>query len=147
MKIIYYSLTALAILGSCSKAVDPNDKTKPVLEITSTNPVFKLEGDEKIIEAAKGSSFTVNVKITDNSGLKQLKFDIHENFDGHSHARKEGTNWATSKIVTHTGKEATHSETFTIPSDATLGEYHCEMIVLDQNGNESIEYILAVEVK
>ncbi|TAG54754.1 MAG: DUF4625 domain-containing protein, partial [Cytophagales bacterium] len=93
MKIIYYSLTALAILGSCSKAVDPSDKTKPVLEIVSTVPMFKLEGDEKLIEAAKGSSFTVNLKLSDNANLKQLKFDIHDNFDSHGHGKRLEATW------------------------------------------------------
>lgn len=147
MKYLPYSFITLVLLASCNKAVDPTDKVKPVLEITSTLPAFKVEGDEKIIEAPKGTNITVNLKLSDNSGLKQIKFDIHDNFDGHSHKRTESVKWETSKIINLSGKEGNHSQNFSIPSDATSGEYHCEMIVLDQNGNESIEYVLAVEVK
>lgn len=146
MKIISFSLISFAFLISCSKAVDPNDKTKPTLEIISTIPVFTESMNEKTITIKVGESFTINTKLSDNSGLKQIKYDIHSASDSHTHARLEHTDWATSKIIDISGKESTQSQVFTSPSDTHPSKYHCEMIVIDQNGNESIEYVVSVVV-
>lgn len=146
MKTLIITALSLSMLLSCGTKVDPSDKTKPTLEIVSTTPAFKVEGDEKLIELKKGESFTTKLKIMDNSELKELKFDIHS-AEGHTHARMEGSKWATSKVVNIAGKEQTLSESFTVPADAEVGEYHCAMSILDANGNESIEYVLALDVK
>lgn len=151
MKIIFYSISAFALLISCKKEnlPEPPDLTKPSLEIISSVPAYAVEGDEKVVEIAPGASVTVNVKLKDNTNLKQIKYDIHDASDGHTHiARTEAvTIWSDSKIINISGKEATQTQTFTAPADAKLTEYHLEMIVIDASGNESIEYILAVEVK
>lgn len=146
MKKLILVIGSVAMLSACGSKVDPSDKSKPTIEILSSVPVFKIEGDEKVIETAKNASFSVNVKLTDNSNLKQLKYDIHTANDEHKHARMEG-GWEISKIVDISGKEHSHTISIKVPSDAVLGEYHLGMAALDVNGNESAELIMSVEVK
>lgn len=125
----------LAVIGSgvmmisCDKD-DDTDTTAPVINSAT------IDGKEEGIEASVGNAMTFEVKVSDNEALGQLKLDVHDAFDGHSHDKSSGINWANVAIIDLSGTEQTVSHDMEIPTNATAGPYHAEILVIDAEGNE-----------
>lgn len=125
----------LAVIGSgvmmisCDKD-DDTDTTAPVINSAT------IDGKEEGIEANVGNAMTFEVKVSDNEALGQLKLDVHDAFDGHSHDKSSGINWANVAIIDLSGTEQTVSHDMEIPTNATAGPYHAEILVIDAEGNE-----------
>lgn len=125
----------LAVIGSgvmmisCDKD-DDTDTTAPVINSAT------IDGKEEGIEASVGNAMTFEVEVSDNEALGQLKLDVHDAFDGHSHDKSSGINWANVAIIDLSGTEQTVSHDMEIPTNATAGPYHAEILVIDAEGNE-----------
>lgn len=125
----------LAVIGSgvmmisCDKD-DDTDTTAPVINSAT------IDGKEEGIEANVGNAMIFEVKVSDNEALGQLKLDVHDAFDGHSHDKSSGINWANVAIIDLSGTEQTVSHDMEIPTNATAGPYHAEILVIDAEGNE-----------
>lgn len=125
----------LAVIGSgvmmisCDKD-DDTDTTAPVINSAT------IDGKEEGIEANVGNAMTFEVKVSDNEALGQLKLDVHDAFDGHSHDKSSGINWANVAIIDLSGTEQTVSHDMEIPTNATAGPYHADIYIIDAEGNE-----------
>ena len=115
-------------LGSCKK--NEVDETRPVIsEITEP-----LMNDTFL----SGSELHVDLKVSDNDELSQLKIDIHSAEDGHSHGKVDASSyWETVVIVDLSGKEQLVHEDIAIPADAASGTYHVIITAVDKSGNMS----------
>jgi uncharacterized membrane protein len=130
MKRILISLIAISTLFACSK---DGDSRKP--EISDLNINNKTEE----IEVEAGQSASINFTVSDNEGLSQIRMDIHDAFDGHTHGKTNAFNkffW--EQIDTLNGlTEFTGNITLDIPDSVAAGPYHLDVIVVDLAGNQS----------
>ncbi|MDX2195599.1 MAG: DUF4625 domain-containing protein [Cytophagales bacterium] len=133
-------IISVIVVFACGKDENkPADTTKPTTKLLFTSPAYEEHDNEYHADVEAGNTFTINVKISDNQQLKQLKIDAHHNFDDHTHAhgRAELTKWTFNKIYELAGTEQTISPVLTIPTDAVAGPYHIDMHALDASGNEA----------
>jgi hypothetical protein len=85
-----------------------------------------------------GSELHVELTVTDNEELSQLKIDIHSAEDGHSHGKVDiSAYWETVVLVDLTGATSSVHEHIDIPSDAATGMYHVILTAVDKAGNQS----------
>ncbi len=118
----------LLLVGSCKKGDDQKDLERPLISLQSP-------GDDTI---RGGESLLIRGIITDNEALSQVKIEIHDDFDGHSHGKKAGAPafvWDT--IMTLSGKETAIDFPLAVPEDIASGQYHFQMQALDASGNEA----------
>lgn len=133
MKFYPYLLSALVtgslfILPSCKK--DDPDKEAPVI-VSVTEPA---DGDTLMA----GSELHVEVNITDNEALSQLKLDIHSAEDGHSHGKvAANAYWEQIVLIDLSGTSQTIHEHVEIPATVAAGHYHVIVTAVDQAGNVS----------
>lgn len=131
---------------SCEREkIAEKDTTKPVI-----NLIAPADGDKLTIGDMNGVHF--DVEFMDNEALSSYKVDIHNNFDGHSHAPAARVNAATDSIAYSfnktwddiAGKRNTkvHHHQIRIPrkidgKPIKTGKYHLVVYCLDKAGNES----------
>lgn len=123
------AITLLLVIGfsSCSKDQDELDREKPVLTLQKTGSDTLNGGDTLFIQAL----------ATDNEGLSQVKFSIHNDFDLHTHGKNEATVFEWDTILNLSGLSADINFFIVIPKDLTSGPYHLLGMLLDQQGNEA----------
>lgn len=126
------------------------DREKPTISLQSVLPTPVADSlcgflSDRVIKVNTDSVLTIDLLFEDNQALSQYKIDIHQNFDCHVHERT--TPWQLLKIVDVEGKSAEVTESFTIPSDASVGNYHFLVLCLDAAGNEAdfVEYDIKIE--
>ena len=139
MKNILFIATLFATLfiTSCEKTGN-TDTTKPVIELKSP-----AEGET--LEAGSDNGVHFEMELSDDVALESYKIEIHNAFDGHSHAKAEGahehegTPFKFYKVYDVSGKRNAHihHHEIVIPSDATHGNYHLMVYCTDAAGNES----------
>lgn len=78
-------------------------------------------------------SFTFLFKSVNQ--LSQYKIDAHNNFDCHEHGKS--MEWSVLKITDISGTEITINEQLIIPENASAGNYHLMIRLLDVNGYEA----------
>ncbi|MBO6516718.1 MAG: DUF4625 domain-containing protein [Bacteroidia bacterium] len=129
MKLQFIGLSAVAVFAfaGCSDEEPATDNTKPTVSS------FKFE-DNDFVDA--GEHFDVRATFTDDVKLSEAFFEIHPNFDGHSHG-KANLRHSDSKIVPLAGTQGDADVHFDIPGNAAAGPYHMEVSVLDDAGNRS----------
>ncbi len=120
---IWLGCVLLVVFAGCNS--DDEDTTAPMIDALSVQPN----------EVLAGENLRVGATVSDNEALKQVKFEIHDLFDGHGHEKLAGTPWETVRIVDVGGKNAELTETFEVPEDATAGPYHAVLQVVDAAGN------------
>jgi hypothetical protein len=143
-KIIWISL--ILGLAACKK---DEDTSAPVVDYVRVNGVA---ADEH--ELLAGESFTVQLKLTDNEALNQVKLNVHAADDGHTHNGMGGGDdhgpnvgiWTASRILNLDGTEAVKNLTFSVPDDVA-GHWHLEVLLIDEKGNEAEEYITTLHVE
>lgn len=140
-------IIASTIFISCSSDNDTViDKEKPTININ---------GDfQNCVEIQKGVPFIFTAEITDNEGLGSYSFDIHHNFDHHTHSteaevtecklgvKKEATNpfkLVETSTVKGSPKTYTIKQEFTIPKKYEEGDYHFMLKVVDKAGWSTIK--------
>lgn len=145
MKKVFLALIAITTIVSCKK--EETDTTRPIIESVKVNGV---EANEHEFNA--GETITVEVQVSDNDALNQLKINVHAADDGHSHEGESGETfepntgtWSESEIVNLTGTNATRTATFQIPN-SVAGHWHVEVQLIDKEGNEATEYVTLIHV-
>ena len=140
-KVIYLSAIAIVsvfIFNACGR----EDLKKPFVSIVSP-----FEGGH----VEPGGKIELIASMMDDTELGSYKIEIHDAFDGHTHSQDlpgmqksiahEGETEDFSFSQTYTdaeGKDFHHiSLNIDIPENATEGEYHLTVHVLDKAGNEA----------
>lgn len=130
------------------------DVTAPTIEVLSFVPepvedeictmdapvVFRLVG---------GDQLSFDVIFKDNVALSQYKVDIHNNFDCHGHGGgsvpavlvpnvvNQTEDWTVLEINDIEGQSSSVMRTFDVPDNVTTGNYHYQIQVLDESGNDN----------
>ncbi|MEZ4800709.1 MAG: DUF4625 domain-containing protein [Flavobacteriales bacterium] len=145
MKKVFLALLAITTIVSCKK--EESDTTRPIIESVKVNGIAANEH-----EFNAGETFTVEVQVSDNEALNQLKINIHAADDGHSHEGESGETfeantgtWSESEIVNLSGTSSTKTATFQIPN-SVAGHWHIEVQLIDKEGNEATEYVTLIHV-
>jgi hypothetical protein len=148
MKKAILFFAAVVILASCKK--DEEDTTRPVIGSVKVNGAV---ADEHDVEA--GTTISIEVAMTDNKELNQLKVDIHSADDGHTHGDDGGGEeveeenigvWSDTRIISVSGESDTETLSFTIPN-TIKGHWHIEVSLIDKDGNEAVEYVTTLHVE
>lgn len=115
-----------ALIPSCKKP----DEERPTL-------ILEKPVDDQIVDS--GTTLHVEGTAKDNAGLSQLKIDIHDDFDGHSHGKlaSGATAFSIIRIINLSGKEYKFHEDINIPINTKAGKYHVTVSVVDEAGNLS----------
>lgn len=143
-KIIAVACIAISMF-SCKKS---EDNEAPVIQFVRVNGVV---ADEHHLDA--GTIMNVEVRMTDNIELNQVKVNIHPADDGHSHSTGGGGAtepntgiWTGTRILNLSGTEATRSVQFPIPDDVA-GYWHLEVMLIDRAGNQAQIYVTTLHVE
>lgn len=123
------TIAASLVFTACDKDED-NDTTAPVIKSAT------IDGKVEDIEVTAGTAMTFVVEVSDNEDLGQLKLDVHDNFDGHTHKSTASVSWAEVKIVELSGTDKTVTQEMNVPAEATAGPYHADILLIDAEGNE-----------
>jgi len=117
---------------ACSDDDENQDNIAPnILSVT-------MNGEDHDLSFTNGATINLAAEVSDNEGLGQLKIDIHDLFDGHSHGKLDGGDaWEMTKIVSLSGSSTTVNETMTVPDPVVAGQYHVILQLLDAAGNEA----------
>lgn len=119
----------LALLASCTEDEQVDNTAPQILEAL-------VNSEDHDIELNAGDKASLEVEVSDNDELSQLKMDIHDLFDGHSHG-KSNTTWEMTKIYGLSGSSATLTDSLEVPSPVIAGPYHFVFRLVDASGNES----------
>jgi hypothetical protein len=146
MKKVLFVMVTVVALASCKK--DSEDTTKPVINFVKIDGVV---ADEHEMNA--GETFTIEVSSSDNESLNQLKVNIHGADDGHTHdgsstGEVEAPNigvWSETQIFNLSGTTNTQTLTLEIPA-VVAGHWHIEAMLIDEQGNEAVEYVTTLHV-
>ncbi len=118
------------------------DVEHPVINSVMVNSV-----QQETHELTAGNSFVVQVGLTDNEDLSQLKISVHSADDGHGHVDLPGYEglenvglWSYSRVFDLSGTASSPTSTIAIP-DTITGVWHLEIMAIDQSGNESDEKV------
>lgn len=123
-------LSILALASACSDDSDNQDLDAPVI-LSAT-----LNGEDHDLEFNAGDAISLAVEASDNEALGQIKLDLHDVFDGHSHGKVAST-WTLSEVHDLSGTQTTFTETLQVPDPVSAGPYHLVLRLLDAAGNES----------
>ena len=126
---------------SC-KPEEVQDVERPVINNVMVNSV-----QQETHELTAGNSFVVQVGLTDNEDLSQLKMNVHSADDGHGHVDLPGYEglenvglWSYSRVFNLSGTTSSPTSTIAIP-DTITGVWHVEIMAIDKAGNESDEKV------
>ncbi len=145
--ILLFAVFALvAGLTSCSKDADDEAPAITQVRINGAAPSDHIHVDA-------GSEMTLQVTMTDNEELNQLKIDIHPNSDGHSHDGEDHDHggsaegdWEVLEVINLSGTSQTVNRSFVLPDDIR-GGWHLGILVIDKEGNEAEERYYELEVE
>jgi hypothetical protein len=118
----------LAVLFTACEDEEEMDVTAPVIHSVAIN-----DEDHDIMVMA-GDEIHLDAHVTDNEALGELKIDVHDVFDGHSH--KSAEKWAEVMTIALSGKEQHVHDHMDVPQDAMAGPYHAVFRLIDEEGNE-----------
>lgn len=135
-------LFMVLVCFSCKdkKKEDISKSEKPVITIISQSSptVSEYLCDalfDNILKVATGDTLQFTFYFQATNQLSQYKIDAHNNFDCHVHGKS--VNWSVLKITDLTGTEATIEEGLIIPENASVGNYHLMIRLLDIYGYEA----------
>lgn len=90
---------------------------------------------DNVLKVATGDTLRFTFYFQAVNPLSQYKIDVHNNFDCHSHGKS--VDWSVLKIEDLSGTEATVEEVLIIPENASAGNYHLMIRLLDIYGYEA----------
>ena len=130
------------------------DLTPPTMEVVNYVPQPSMDevcGTQEpvVFNLTGGDQLIFDVIFKDNEALSQYKVDVHNNFDCHGHG--EGnlfitpvpdvnnmtTDWTILDIQDISGLNAPVARSFDVPENVTTGNYHFQIQVLDESGNDN----------
>jgi len=134
-------VVGLLMLVACKPDV-VQDTERPIIGSVTVNGI-----SQETHQLAPADDMVVQVQVTDNTALGQLKVNIHSADDGHGHVDLPGfvglVNtgiWTYSKVFDLSGTSAAPSTTLVVP-DTISGVWHLEVMAIDKAGNESEEKV------
>ncbi len=121
-------LAAVGLLFTACNKDEEQDTTAPVIQSVTINE------EDHDITVMVGNEIHIDAHVTDNEALGELKVDVHDVFDGHSH--KSSIKWAEVLTIQLSGKEQHVHDHMEVPQDALAGPYHAVFRLIDAEGNE-----------
>lgn len=147
MKKILLILLVPAFIFSCKKK---EDKKAPTISISINHEIKTLEVcdvmENNVIELMPGDTCILHSEIHGDNTLSQLKIELHDAGDCHSHERPM-IEWVYSKIVDLESNHVNRADTIIVPHDAEHHVHHLSLKVLDVEGlaSEEKEFNVLVE--
>jgi hypothetical protein len=149
MKNILPLLFIITTITACKdkKKNEPNlnnNTSKPSITVVSKNIPTVTENlcdasFNNVLKTNTGNTLQVQFRFQGASNLSQYKIDVHNNFDCHSHGKIAASNpWSYLNIVDITGKDVSVTENLIIPANASVGNYHLMIKLIDELGNEAV---------
>lgn len=125
-------LFVLLALGAiaCSDDEDQDTTAPQILAAT-------INGEDHDLVFNSGDNLQVELDLSDNEALGELKLDIHDIFDGHDHNKRGGDAWELTEIIQVSGASSTLTHSLSVPDPVLAGPYHVIFRLLDAAGNES----------
>ena len=150
-RLIISSIIAITLLASCGDNMV--DIVPPAIQENAFIPA-PTEGDicgsvePKVFKLNGGDILGFDFVFTDDVALSQYKVDIHNNFDCHGHGggsapsvavpnvTNQTEDWSVLEIQPLSGTSAPIVWSTTVPSNVTAGNYHFQIQVIDESGND-----------
>lgn len=145
-KLFLLPVLALSVF-SCKKE---NNAGNPKIEVTVNRDVVTMElcghTEKNVIEVAPGDTLILTTHIEGDNELSQLRIDIHDAGDCHSHERP-AAEWSYHKIVDLASKHVERRDTIIVPMDSEHHNHHMSLKVLDKEGlsSDEVEFNVLVE--
>ncbi len=144
----------LLLLWACNEDGPTNegpDIQSPVIEVISSDPQAgegMICGSEEsnVIRVTTGNEINLSLTFSDDRNLSQYKIDVHNNFDCHSHGRLAAS-WQVLRIEDVSGKKMTIDKVLAVPEDASAGDYHLQILCIDESGNEAEPVLYSIQVE
>ena len=147
-----FALLAILLMSSCGKeSVDVTAPLMDVIEFTPT-PIENIicgTTEPEVFILNGGDKLTFDALFSDNEALSQYKIDIHNNFDCHGHGGgsapsitipnvdNQTIDWAVLDIQNISGSSSEILRTLEVPANVTAGNYHFQIQVIDESGNDN----------
>jgi hypothetical protein len=145
-------LSLILLLGSCVD--EGQDMDAPVIELMDSRPPLRSmeicgEPDDRVLYLKDLRELQLDLRVTDNDEIAELKWDIHNNFDCHGHGGGSAPGFTPPAVDQQTEdwsmlrvdeiNSASHSvqEVLQAPDNVTAGNYHFGLQAVDQSGNTS----------
>ena len=142
--LLLFSATVLLTACADSDADDPsNDRDAPVFSAisrpyTQGDPsVVKIRGEYMEVLPENSSELRLQGELSDNLALSQMRIDIHNSQDGHTHARTQRLpGFRVDEVVQLEGTRYTIDQTIRYDDrDYLAGPYHVLLHAVDAAGN------------
>lgn len=143
-------LTYFSLIFNACGIVDV-DNTAPWMEWQNNGSPLRADSicgghSQQVILLSGRDTLLINLLLTDNESLGQLKIDIHDNFDCHGHSNKTA-DWYVQEIMDLDGTSLTVNLKYPVPLQPTAGYYHLTVRLIDDNGNEGIPLYIDLVVR
>jgi hypothetical protein len=136
---------ALLIVGCSNNDEDLKDLEKPTITVAYKNGFPK-----SCSTLQRGKEHIVSVKVSDNLALASYGIDVHNNFDHHTHddqgekcelnsvkSPKNPFVYLVNKDIVGNVKQFEIKHVLKIPANVDIGDYHCQISVVDVTGWQS----------
>lgn len=152
LKVKYLVPIMLLFILACDN--EGIDLTPPTLDVLSYIPApieDEICGSQEsvVFLLTGGDELGFDAVFNDDEALSQYKIDIHNNFDCHGHGggsapsisvpnvENQTTDWSVLEIVDISGLSAPIVKVLNVPDNVTAGNYHYQIQVIDESGNDS----------
>jgi hypothetical protein len=150
--LLVFALFTVLLFAACEES--DVDITPPGMRILSTTPSFSTHTicgttEDSVLLLQGGEAIDFSVSFEDDKALSQYKIDIHNNFDCHGHGGgatpgvsvpdvvNQTTDWSVLDIVALSGQQSQIDFNLPVPANVTAGNYHFQIQVLDESGNDN----------
>jgi hypothetical protein len=129
-------LLGVALLATACKKDD--DKPAAAANETQAPVAARVSPTGTSLNVAAGDTITFSVRVTDNAGLSQVRVNVHNAFDGHTH-KTSSVDTLFHNVIHQMNGKTDSTLTFSIPTATTNqpGMYHVLVYALDVNGNNA----------
>jgi hypothetical protein len=140
---------AMAMVAASIQSCRPEQEDLTLPKIES---ILVDEINEDLHQVEAGNDIHLDIHVSDDRALRQMKINVHPADDGHGHGSVAGVVeapnvgvWTESKIIDLEGSSAQVQLTLSLPSDIK-GFWHVEVMLLDESGNEAEEVFTTLQV-
>lgn len=147
-----FLFSLLLLLGGCVD--DSQDMDAPVIELMNANPPLSSieicgELDDRVFLLKDSRELQLDLRVTDDNEIAELKWDIHNNFDCHGHGggsapgftppavEQQTEDWSLLQVDEINAASYDMQEVLQVPENVTAGNYHFGLQAVDQSGNTS----------
>lgn len=129
-------LMGVALLSTACKKDD--DKPAAAANETQAPVATRVSPTGTTMNVAAGDPITFSVRVTDNAGLSQVRVNVHNAFDGHTH-KTSNVDTLFHNTIHQMGGKTDSTITFSISTATTNqpGMYHVLVYAIDVNGNNA----------